>query len=152
MSLIWTVIGISLKWLMCFIFQVINNSPGKVSMAANVFYLLFGRILYGIGFTMFLFPILSRASITRPFYLILSHSIWVPLARLSYGAYLAHGIFMQFRMYNTEKGYWASGFDSFLFFLAFMLFSFAISFLTYIFVEMPCAQIWKDLTSKDSTD
>jgi peptidoglycan/LPS O-acetylase OafA/YrhL len=120
---------------MVFMMQIINNSPNGVSTVANVFYLLFSRPLYMIGFTMIMLPIIAGAPVTKPLYNFLSHSFWVPFSRLSYGAFLSHGIFMQFREYNTEKGYWACAFDAFLFFLAFLMFSFFISFFTYIFIE-----------------
>ena len=82
----------------------------------------------------------------------LSHDFFVPFARLSYGAYLSHGIFMQFRIYNTESGYWGCAFDAFLFFLAFVFFSFIFSFLTFIFIEQPVNLIYKDITARNPTD
>lgn len=64
----------------------------------------------------------------------LSHDFFVPFSRLSYGAYLSMGIFMQYRIYNSENGYWGCGFDAFLYFLAFLAFSYMFSFLTFVFI------------------
>ena len=72
----------------------------------------------------------------------LSHDFWVPFSRLSYGAYLSHGMFMAFRVYNAARGQWGCAFDAILFYLAFLTFSFFFSFLTAMLVEFPCAQLW----------
>jgi hypothetical protein len=42
---------------------------------------------------------------------------------------------MQFREFNTERGSWGNGLDAFLFFLAYLTFSFLFSFVT--------AMIWE---------
>ena len=41
---------------------------------------------------------------------------------------------MQYRIYNSENGYWGCGFDAFLYFLAFLAFSYMFSFLTFVFI------------------
>lgn len=79
-----------------------------------------------------------------PLYNLLSHDFWVPFAKLSYGAYLFHGVFMVFREYNTERGQWGCAFDAILFFLAFITFSYVFSFFTYIIFEKPVAQLWAE--------
>ncbi len=71
----------------------------------------------------------------------LASSVWFPLARLTYGAYLSHGIFMLYRGYNSEKGVYASEFDAFLFFFAYLTFAFVFSFFITVFIEMPCHKL-----------
>jgi hypothetical protein len=53
-----------------------------------------------------------KTPVLRPITEMMASSMWFPLARLTYGAYLSHGIFMIFRSYNVEKGVFASEFDA----------------------------------------
>ena len=87
----------------------------------------------------------------RPMRDLLSHSFWVPFSRLSYGALLSHGIWMQFRDFNTERGTWGCGFDAFLFFLAYVTFIFLFSFITSMIWEQPIAAIWYEFVVKSRT-
>jgi hypothetical protein len=91
-------------FLMVALLQLINNSPNDVSRATNLFYLMLSRPIFIIGFSMNIFPIIVGTIVFRPIKNFLEHEFWVPLSRLSYGAFLCHGIFMQFREYNNERG------------------------------------------------
>lgn len=86
-------------------------------------------------------PFLLKTPIFRPISQMMASSVWYPLARLTYGAYLSHGIFMLFRSYNTEKGVFACEFDAFLFFFAYLTFAFAFSLVITVLVEMPCLRL-----------
>ena len=100
---------------------------------------------------MVVFPILvadSKSSPCRPFRDFLAHAFWVPFSRLTYGALISHGIWMQFREFNSERGTWGSGLDAFLFFLAYLTFSFLFSFLTAIIWEQPIATLWYEFVQK----
>ena len=57
-------------------------------------YLLISRPLYMIGFTLVIMPIILGTKMCAPFTNFLGHSFWTPFSRLTYGAYLSHGIFM----------------------------------------------------------
>ena len=92
-----------------------------------------------LGFT----PILLRNSFTYPITAFLEHQFWYPLARLSYGAYLSHGIFMLYRTYNAERGTWACELDAFFLFMAYLSFAFLFSFLITVIVEMPCHNLYQ---------
>ncbi len=130
---------------------MINNSPNGVPEFYNLLYLLVHRPLFIAGFTMMVFPILvadSEASPCRPIRDFLSHAFWVPFSRLTYGALISHGIWMQFREFNTERGTWGSGLDAFLFFLAYLTFSFLFSFITAMIWEQPIATLWFELVQK----
>ena len=48
---------------------------------------------------------------------------------------------MQYRIFNLEDGIWAESWDTFLLFAAFLLGSFIFSFITYLFIEAPFANI-----------
>lgn len=97
-------IGLVLMLLMVTFLQVINNTPNEVSNAINLFYLLIQRPVFIIGFSMILLPVLAGSSVFKPLKNFLAHDFWIPLSRLSYGAFLSHGIFMQFREFNNERG------------------------------------------------
>jgi hypothetical protein len=141
-----TIIGYFIMFLMCGILQHINNTPNNVNEFGNMLYLLIHRPLFIAGFTMVVFPILVADPGTplRLMKQFLSHSFWTPFSRLTYGALLSHGIWMQFREFNTERGTWGSGLDAFLFFLAYLTFSFLFSFVTAMLCELPCAALWHD--------
>lgn len=116
----------------------------------NMMYLLIHRPLFIAGFTMVVFPILvaNRGTPLRLMKEFLSHSFWTPFSRLTYGALLSHGIWMQFREFNNERGTWASGLDAFLFFLAYLTFSLLFSFVTALIWEQPIASMWEDFVLK----
>lgn len=145
-----SIIGSIIMFMMCSILQHINNSPNDVNEFGNTIYLLIHRPLFIAGFTMIVFPVMvaQRGTPLRPFRDILGHAFWVTPARLSYGALLSHGIWMQFREFNTERGTWGSGFDAFLFFLAYLVFSYIFSFVTALLWELPVASIWKEFVVK----
>lgn len=90
--------------LMVIFLQMINNSPNGVSAVGNLFYLLLARPVFIIGFSMNIFPVMVDSPVFKPLKTLLSHNFWVPFSRLSYGAFLSHGIFMQFREFNVERG------------------------------------------------
>ena len=139
-------LGYFIMVMMCAILQSINNQPNMVNGFGNMLYLLIHRPLFIAGFTMTVFPMLvaTGGSPVRLLKEFLSHSFWTPFSRLTYGALLSHGIWMQFREFNTERGTWGSGLDAFLFFLAYLTFSFLFSFVTAMLCELPCAALWHD--------
>lgn len=107
----------------------------------SLIYFLTQRTLFVIftGFT--IMPFVLQAPLINYMRQFQASAIWFPVARLTYGAYLTHGIFMLFRGYNSEKGVFACEFDALLFFFAYLTFAFAFSFLITVFVEMPCHKL-----------
>ena len=91
---------------------------------------------------MIIFPVLVRSIPYLPLHRYLAHSFWVPFSRLSFGAFLSHAIFMQFREFNTERGHWGCAFDAILFFFAFLTLSYLISFMMAMAIEFPIMQMW----------
>ena len=73
----------------------------------------------------------------------LKGSFFFPLARLSYGAYLSHGVFMLYRTFNMERGMWADELDSFFLFMAYLSFAYLFSFMITVVVEMPCHNMYQ---------
>jgi len=84
----------------------------------------------------------------QPMIDVLEHSFWYPFARLSYGAYLSHCVFMLFRAYNAERGTWACQLDAFLFFFAYLTFSYLFSFLVTVMIEIPCHNLYNEFYLK----
>lgn len=80
----------------------INHSQTVVSVWASVFYLLFERPIFILGATLSILPFLLDTPAFKPLTSLMASTIWYPFARLTYGAYLCHGIFMLYRNYNTE--------------------------------------------------
>lgn len=120
---------------------MINATSDNVSTWISLLYLLFQRPLFVTGTAISILPFLLKTPILKPISQMMASSVWYPLARLSYGAYLSHGIFMLFRAYNTEKGVFACELDAFLFFFAFLTLAFAFSLVITVMVEMPCLRL-----------
>ena len=97
---------------------------------------------------MMIFPIVVGSAIMKPLIEILSHNFWTPFSRLSYVAFLFHGVLMQFREFNVERGQWANGFDAILMFLAYTAFSFLFSVYIYLIFENPLATLYYELITK----
>jgi peptidoglycan/LPS O-acetylase OafA/YrhL len=115
-----------------------------MSQTLNCIYLLLHRPIFITGFIMWFLPILVNSDITRPLRNFLGHNFWIPFSRLSFGAYLSHGVFIQFREFNVERGQWACNFDAVLMYLAYLTFAFIFSLGLNFCVEMPINQIWED--------
>jgi ABC-type transport system involved in multi-copper enzyme maturation permease subunit len=104
LSLLMCFTGLLCMVLMIVLMQIINNSPNDVPEFWNFLYLIFSRPLFVTGFSMCIFPVLLGSTLCRPIRQFLAHDFWVPFSRLTYGAYLSHGVFMMFREFNTERG------------------------------------------------
>ena len=78
----------------------------------------------------------------------LANSFWIPFARLSYGAYLSHSIFMIFRGFNSERGTWGSEMDAILFYMAYFTLAFVFSLAITLTVETPLIRMYKEFFGK----
>jgi hypothetical protein len=52
-------------------------------------------------------------------------------------------MFMQYRIYDNERGIWVQAFDAYLLYFAMFTYSIFFSLITYIFVEGPCSSLLK---------
>lgn len=141
-------VGLSIRMLMTWLLQKINHATGDVPLIINVLYLLLQRPTYCIGTTLSMLPFILRNKSFKPMTNFMTSPFWYPLARLTYGAYLSHSIFMLFRGYNTEKGVWASESEAFLFFFAYLTFSFVFSLIMTLLVEIPCRRVYFEFIVK----
>ena len=137
------IVAILIKMVLVGVVTAINDKPLDALPFANMIFLMFQRPLFviagGLGFS----PILLRNPFTYPLTAFLEHQFWYPLARLSYGAYLSHGIFMLFRTFNMERGMWACEIDAFFLFMAYLSFAYLFSFLITVMIEMPCHNMFQ---------
>ena len=134
--------AILIKMVLVAIVTAINDKPLDALPFANMIFLMFQRPLFVIAGALGFSPILLRNPFTYPLTAFLEHSFWYPLARLSYGAYLSHGIFMLFRTFNMERGMWACEIDAFFLFMAYLSFAYLFSFMITVVVEMPCHNMY----------
>ena len=132
-----------IKMVLVGIVTAINEKPLDALPFANMIFLMFQRPLFVIFGALGFAPILLRNPFTYPLTAFLEHSFWYPLARLSYGAYLSHGIFMLYRTYNMERGMWACEIDAFFLFMAYLSFAYLFSFVITVMVEMPCHNLYQ---------
>ena len=139
-----SLIGVLLSLITLLIMQMLNNSPNNSPLAINMLYLLLSRPMFSVGFSLFILPVLISAKTFKTLRNFLSHSFWVPFSRLTYGAFLSNGMFMQFREFNSERGEWGCAFDAILLFLAYVVFSYLFSFLIYLMFEMPVYSLYME--------
>ena len=129
--------------LLVYLLTKINSSPDDTSFWFQLFFLLLQRPLFCCAIALAIMPFVLYNPLVVPVSNLLAHSFWYPFARLSYGAYLSHCVFMMYRLFNAERGIWACEFDAFMYFLAYLTLSFIFSLLVTIFVEMPILNCYK---------
>ena len=88
-------------------------------------------------------PFLLSNPYLYPMRLFLQHSFWFLPARLSYGAYLFAGTFILFKIWDQERGTWASQSECYLYWFAYCSFGFMVSFVLTVVIEMPCQNLFR---------
>lgn len=141
-------LGLSIRTFTIWLLQRINLATDNVPMIVNMFFLLLERPIFCIGTTFSMMPFILRNKMFAPMTSFMCSPFWYPLARLTYGAYLSHSIFMLYRSYNTERGVWASESDAFLFFFAYLTFAFVFSLVMTLLIELPCRRVYDEFVVK----
>ena len=100
---------------------------------------------------MLIMTIVMKSSVVLPLNAFLGHSFWYPFARLSYGAYLSHSIFMLFREFNSERGTWASQFEAVLLFCAYLTFAYLFSLVITLVIETPCIRVYREFIKNEKS-
>ena len=129
--------------LLVYLLTKINSSPDDTAFVFQLFFLLLQRPLFCGATALAIMPFVLYNPLVVPVSNLLAHSFWYPFAKLSYGAYLSHCVFMMYRLFNAERGIWACEFDAFMYFLAYLTLSFIFSLLITLFVEMPVLNCYK---------
>ena len=110
-----------------------NKYPSDWSQSADSFYLLFGKSLYILGVMFCTYPImLNERWFIRKFF---TFSIWDPLSKLCFAAYLIAPMWCYFMAFGTWKGRFYSGWMTALFFIGYVVLSFGIAVIASLFYE-----------------
>jgi hypothetical protein len=141
MMIVVMILGFMLKLMMILFHRWININPYSLGEGWSIVYLLFCRPVYIIGTSLILLPIVIQNNSTKPLRKFLAHSYWVPQSRLCYGVFLCNSMFMQYRIYDMERGLWVQIFDTNLLYFAIFTYSICFSLITYLFVEGPMAKL-----------
>lgn len=120
---------------MVLILYPINTHPEYFSELVDVLFLTLSRGQFALGITMILLPcLMGRCWLLRKF---LSFDFWIPLARLTFGAYLLHPIFISFDALNTVRGEFVNTNYGITKYLCWLIVSFLVSLLCTLLVETP---------------
>lgn len=119
----------------------INNWPDDVPQFWSSMYLTFTKGFFVICMVLIIFPaLLGHGKLVK---LVLGFDFFIPLARLTFGTYMIHAIFMQHEMFNTPRGRWMSFSTSMLYTICWMVVSYFMSFIFTILFETPCINLEK---------
>lgn len=113
----------------------INKDDKFLSKWAGYFWLIFSRSIYILGVSMFLMPMFNMHG--TPLRKVLAADFWVPFARVSFGVYMLHEIFMEFHAYNAPISYLHSHSTVLVSIFAWFMIVYLASFLFTVFVETP---------------
>lgn len=128
-------IGSVLFFGMIFIFYPINNHPENFGDFFNVMFLTFSRAILITGMSMILLPaMMGHCWAVRSF---LSLDVFTPLARLTFGAYMVHPIFMWFDAFNSVKSQYVTINFGIVKFICWIVVSFLTSLGFTLLVETP---------------
>merc|ERR1712216_139086 len=106
-------------------------------------YLMFNRPIFTSATALAIMPFLLYNPYLYPMRLFLQHSFWFLPAKLSYCAYLFAGTFILFKVFDQERGTWASQVDCYLLWFAYTSLSFMISFILTVVIEMPIHNLFR---------
>ena len=136
------IFGALFFWTFIFVTYPINKHPEKFSLFFNALYITFSRSIFIVGVALVLMPVLMG----HGYYLrrLLSLDIFVPLARLTFGAYMVHPTFMLFEAFNAARGQWAAINKGILYFLGWTFTAFLTSLVLTLLVETPCMNVEKE--------
>lgn len=96
--------GIVLFFGMIFSQYPFNKNPENFTVFENSLYLTFSRTFFALSISLIFLPMMmGHGSVGRK---ILGLDFYVPIARLTFGAYLLHPTFMLFETYNQDRGRW----------------------------------------------
>eukprot|EP00930_Biecheleria_cincta_P001627 TRINITY_DN102760_c0_g1_i1.p1 TRINITY_DN102760_c0_g1~~TRINITY_DN102760_c0_g1_i1.p1 ORF type:complete len:850 (-),score=103.22 TRINITY_DN102760_c0_g1_i1:94-2643(-) len=111
------------------------------SKAANIIYPSLSHLVWGLGLSALMLLSMLRAPGTGWLSRLLGLELWQPLAKLTYGAYLVHPLVLVF-FYCTRDSYIRYQEPTLVLnFLGFAMLSFFASWLLWLTVEKPCANL-----------
>lgn len=138
-SFLCILLGVILQQMMIQVQKKINNNPGQTSFFTNLMYLILARPVFVIGFVLITLPLILGNPLLRPILRLMNHEYWVFVSRLVFGVFLCNTIFLQYHIFNTERGLILEKLDTALLSLSFMTLSFLFSFILYLLIDGPCS-------------
>lgn len=111
------------------------------SQNQNAAYQAFGRLAFALAIAVITFICVAQnKGIVNWF---LSLSIWEPLGKLTYGAYLVHPIIIRSYYYQQVMLFHYVPFNQFVVFVAMLVITYAAAAILHILVELPFASLTK---------
>lgn len=135
---------------LCFMMTCFNKILAEAEEPAKVhtgLFVLLGRPTYCLGLTLIMIPLLLRNALLTPLRDFMAHSFFAMPARLTFGVFLCHTIFIQFDTFDLETGFWAQGLMNQCF--SYLAVSFMFSLFTYMFVEAPLANVLNEFIREE---
>jgi len=129
------VLGVCLLLFTLFIPVTDYTVPDKWGPVTNAVYQTFSRPLWGVGLACCTFTFLEGGMAWVNAFL--SRRFWIPLARLTYGAYLVHPLIIKHVAGTATAFYHFGWYDVFYRSVGNVVLSFGWSFVVYLLVERP---------------
>ena len=120
----------------------INTGVRDKHAISNTMYTSFGRSLFIIALILFMFC--SMIGKERWLNFLFARPFFIPLAKLSYGAYMVHIPFVTFYLMQEAKTYYFEESTSVMQFLSYLTVSYICSFSVYVFLEGPIFALEKE--------
>eukprot|EP00040_Diaphanoeca_grandis_P044705 m.13305 g.13305 ORF g.13305 m.13305 type:complete len:679 (-) comp9681_c0_seq2:284-2320(-) len=120
-----------------------NFAPTKTpfTKTANAAYQAFGRLAFAIAISVLTFICVNKnKGIVNWF---LSLTVWEPLGKLTYGAYLVHPIIIRSYYFQQVMLVHAVPFNQFVIFVAMVVISYTFAAILHVLVELPFASLTK---------
>ena len=114
-------------------FMDVHNE--SITVTQDTLYLAFGRTLLVLGLAMLIFP--SMIGRGRCVNWLFGRSFYGPMAKLSYGAYMVHEIYILFFLYDEHRTTYFDPPKYFLFFFGNALITYGTACLVFVFIEGP---------------
>ena len=109
------------------------------SVGENIMYITFSRCAWSVGLALLVFACHNRyGGLINTF---LSMKIWTPLSRLTFNAYLVHPLILTIIYGQLEKPIHYTDVTLATFFVAFVVFSYAVAAVLCVCVEFPLGSV-----------
>ena len=143
---IFYVFGLSLILLPVFLPYDANHYPGTWPRGWNAIYIGFSRGIFALGLSLLIYPVLMGYG--RGIYGFLGAKIFIPLARLTFAAYLVHPMIVQMLYYGSKQGIYIDSWRIFFNYASFLLITYCLAFLLSVSLESPILGIEKEFIFK----
>jgi len=123
-----------------------NHHPNTWPRGWNALYYGFSRGIFALGLSLLVYPVLLGYG--RLLYAFLAAKVFIPLARLTFAAYLVHPMIIQMYYYGSKQGIYVDSWRMFFTYAGILLIAFLMAFLLSISLESPILGIEKEFIFK----